>query len=37
MTDSTLTTGMNYSSSYSYVYNADSGSNIYFVIYGICP
>ena len=37
MTDSTLTTGMNYSSSYSYVYNADSGSNIYIVIYGICP
>jgi hypothetical protein len=37
MTDSTLISGMNYSSSYSYVYNADSGSNIYFVIYGICP
>lgn len=37
MTDNTLTTGMNYSSSYSYVYNANSGSNIYFVIYGICP
>ena len=37
MTDSTLTTGMNYSSSYSYVYNANSGSNIYFVIYGTCP
>ena len=37
MTDNTLISGMNYSSSYSYVYNADSGSNIYFVIYGICP
>ena len=37
MTDSTFATGMNYSSSYSYVYNANSGSNIYFVIYGICP
>ena len=37
MTDNTLQYGMNYSSSYSYVYNADSGSNIYFVIYGICP
>ena len=37
MSDNTLIPGMNYSSSYSYVYNADSGSNIYFVIYGICP
>ena len=37
MSDNTLISGMNYSSSYSYVYNADSGSNIYFVIYGICP
>lgn len=37
MTDTSLTGGMNYSSSYSYVYNANSGSNIYFVIYGICP
>ena len=37
MTDNTLQYGMDYSSSYSYVYNANSGSNIYFVIYGICP
>lgn len=37
MTDSTLSGGMNYTSSYSYVYNADSGSNIYFTIYGKCP